>query len=100
MSTRCARSPNLCALRICFAGYGSELPGIFILYGKEGFQQVVGSVDPMLALPPSDLVMTVDVRRMMDEALPRALVNAPLARAQMNAAIAKMKTQSMSSTAA
>lgn len=50
--------------------------------------------EPMLALPASDMVMTIDVRRIMDEALPRMLVNAPLARARFNAELEKVRTKS------
>ncbi|MEJ7617911.1 MAG: hypothetical protein WKF30_13335 [Pyrinomonadaceae bacterium] len=50
--------------------------------------------EPMLALPPSDMVMTIDVRRIMDEAVPRILVNAPLARARFNAELEKVRAKS------
>lgn len=50
--------------------------------------------DPLAALPASDMIVNVDMRRIMNEALPRLLVNAPATRARMNADLDKMKAQS------
>lgn len=61
-------------------------------------QEVAVSAAPapaelMSALPASEMVMTIDMRRIMDEALPRMLINAPLAQARMNAELAKVQKQ-------
>ncbi|HVG38537.1 MAG TPA: hypothetical protein VM870_04575 [Pyrinomonadaceae bacterium] len=53
-----------------------------------------GSADPLAALPASDMIVTINWRRIMTEALPRMLANAPATRAKMNAELDKMNAQS------
>ncbi|MEJ7711323.1 MAG: hypothetical protein WKF84_16035 [Pyrinomonadaceae bacterium] len=49
--------------------------------------------EPLLALPASDMLVTVDMRRIMDEAVPRLLTNAPQARARLKAELDKIRTK-------
>ncbi len=51
------------------------------------------AADPLALLPASDMVMTFNLRRIMTEALPRMMLNAPVTRAKMNTELDKMKTQ-------
>ncbi|HEY0322465.1 MAG TPA: hypothetical protein VGC66_16035 [Pyrinomonadaceae bacterium] len=49
--------------------------------------------DPLTMLPASDAVVTADVRRVLNEALPRALASDPAKLAQVNADIDRFKTR-------
>lgn len=51
------------------------------------------SSDPLLSLPPSDGVVTVDVQRLLNEMLPRVLADDPSKLAQVNENIDKIKTR-------
>ena len=49
--------------------------------------------DPLMALPASDAVATVDVKRLLTEAMPRALDSNPARLAEANAEIDRFKTR-------
>lgn len=49
--------------------------------------------DPMMALPESEVVVTLDVKRILQEAVPRLLGQAPVARARFEAELEKLRAQ-------
>jgi hypothetical protein len=51
------------------------------------------ATDPLMALPASDAVATVDVKRLLTEAMPRALDSNPTRLAEANAEIDRFKTR-------
>lgn len=51
------------------------------------------ATDPLVMLPSSDAVVTADVRRVLNEALPRALASDQAKMAQINADIDRFKTR-------
>jgi hypothetical protein len=51
------------------------------------------NVAPLNLLPPSDLVALVDLKRLINEALPKVLANDPAKLAEVNAQIDKLKAQ-------
>lgn len=58
--------------------------------GRPGAAQA--SVDPLAALPPSDAVVTIDMKRLVDEAVPRLLANDQTSLAPVAAALADLKS--------
>jgi hypothetical protein len=61
--------------------------------GGAGAATAPAAQDPLIMLPASDAVVTADVRRVLNEALPRALASDPAKLAQVNADIDRFKTR-------
>jgi hypothetical protein len=60
---------------------------------KLATSSTVAATDPLLALPASDAVATIDVKRLLNEAMPRALDSNPARLAEANAEIDRLKTR-------
>lgn len=56
-------------------------------------QKATVAADALASLPASEMVMTFDVRRIMDEAVPRLLANAPVARSRFDSGLNTLKAQ-------
>jgi hypothetical protein len=81
------------ALALLTATAFSITPAALAQTGSAGGAATVAAQDPLTMLPASDAVVTADVRRIVSEALPRALASDPAKLAQVNADIDRFKTR-------
>jgi hypothetical protein len=81
------------ALALLAATAFSITPAALAQTGSAGGAATVAAQDPLTMLPASDAVVTADVRRIVSEALPRALASDPAKLAQVNADIDRFKAR-------